>query len=72
MSLLFLHVWLCAVNRVSHQVASRADERGQTTAEYALVIIGVAAIASLVLAWATRSHAVANLFDSVINKITPG
>jgi Flp pilus assembly pilin Flp len=53
------------------RVCTRRDQRGQTTAEYALVIIGVAAIASLLLAWATKSHAVTKLFDSVIEKITP-
>jgi Flp pilus assembly pilin Flp len=63
---LLLRVWSALVSR-----AVARDERGQTTAEYALVIIAVAAVASLLLAWATKSHAITNLFDSVIEKITP-
>jgi Flp pilus assembly pilin Flp len=67
MSLLFLRAFLAVAGRAS----ARRDERGQTTAEYALVILGVAAIAGLLLAWATKSGAVSDLFDSVIEKITP-
>jgi hypothetical protein len=66
-SSLFLHAWMSLIKRVP----SRRAEDGQTTAEYALVIIGVAAIASLLLAWATKSNAITKLFDSVIDKITP-
>ena len=46
-------------------------DRGQTTAEYALVMLAAAAVAGLVLAWATKSHAVARLFDAVIDKVIP-
>lgn len=49
-----------------------ADELGQTTAEYALVILGAAAIGTLILTWATRSHAIQTLFERVIGKILPG
>ena len=48
-----------------------AGEYGQTTAEYALVILGAAAIATLLITWATKSHAVTDLFDSVVSKIMP-
>jgi hypothetical protein len=44
---------------------------GQTTAEYALVILGAVAIATLLITWATGSHAVTRLFDSVIEKVLP-
>lgn len=47
-------------------------EVGQTTAEYALVILGAAAIGTLVLTWATKSHVIGKLFDTVIGKILPG
>jgi Flp pilus assembly pilin Flp len=46
-------------------------EGGQTTAEYALVILGAAAIGALLIAWATKSHAVGKLFDEVIEKVLP-
>jgi Flp pilus assembly pilin Flp len=45
-------------------------EAGQTTAEYALVLLGAAGIATLLIAWA-RGGAIADLFDDVIKKIKP-
>ena len=48
-----------------------ASEAGQSTAEYALVILGAVAIATLLITWATGSHAISQLFDSVIEKILP-
>ena len=54
--------------RVSRFVSG---ETGQSTAEYALVILGAVAIATLLITWATGSHAISQLFDSVIQKILP-
>ena len=48
-----------------------SGESGQSTAEYALVILGAVAIATLLITWATGSHAISQLFDSVIEKILP-
>ena len=50
----------------------RLGEVGQSTAEYALVILGAVAIATLLITWATGSHAISKLFDSVIAKVLPG
>ena len=44
-------------------------ERGQTTAEYALVLVGVAAIALLVVAWAADTNKIGRLLDSVLDSI---
>ncbi|MDZ4827889.1 MAG: DUF4244 domain-containing protein [Actinomycetota bacterium] len=63
---LFLRFWIALTSPLAR------DEHGQTTAEYALVLIAAAAIAGLVLAWATKSHAISRLFDSVIDKVMPG
>jgi Flp pilus assembly pilin Flp len=57
---------LQAVSRVT---ARLREEVGQTTAEYALVILGAAAVATLLITWATKSHAVGKLFDEVIGKV---
>jgi Flp pilus assembly pilin Flp len=46
------------------------DERGQTSAEYALVLLGAAAIALLIAAWATKTDLIGKLFDAVVNAIT--
>ena len=51
-------------------VSSRVGERGQTTAEYALVLIGAAALAFLLISWAAKSDQIAKLFDFVIQHIT--
>ena len=54
------------------RLRARATEAaGQTTAEYALVILGAAALATLLITWATNSNAVSGLFDKVIGKILP-
>lgn len=45
------------------------SEAAQTTAEYALVILGAAALAAVLIAWATRSGAVESLFDAVLERI---
>lgn len=46
-----------------------APERGQATAEYALVLLGAAAVALLLVAWATNTDAVGRLLDGVLDKI---
>lgn len=50
-------------HRVLHQ------EHGQATAEYALVLLGVAALALLVLVWAGGTSKVGELLDAVIDSI---
>jgi hypothetical protein len=47
------------------------DQSGQSTAEYALVILGAVAVATMLIQWATGSHAITKLFDSVIDKVLP-
>jgi Flp pilus assembly pilin Flp len=45
------------------------SERGQATAEYALVLLGAAAIALLLAAWAAKSGAISALFDAVVGQL---
>jgi len=47
----------------------RRDDSGQTTAEYALVLLGAAAIALVLVAWATKSGKLTQLFDAVIDHV---
>lgn len=49
-------------------LARRADQ-GQTTAEYALVLLGAAAIALLVLAWATDTNKIGKLLNGVLEAV---
>ena len=48
----------------------RDDERGQASAEYALVLLGAAAVALLLVAWATKSDLLGKLLDAVMKSIT--
>ena len=48
----------------------RVDHRGQATAEYALVLLGVALIAMLVLAWARDTNMISRLLNAVFRSIT--
>jgi hypothetical protein len=58
-----------------HSVHTKQDElhdAGQATTEYALVLLGAAIIALLVVAWATDGGGagrIGELFDSVIGNI---
>lgn len=42
---------------------------GQATAEYALVLLGAAAVALLLAAWAVKSGKIAQLFDAVVGQL---
>lgn len=58
-----------------YSVLFRARERlsreeGQTTAEYALVILAAAAIAVVLIAWAHSSGKLPAFFDQIINNVT--
>ena len=46
---------------------SDRSEAGQSTAEYALVMLGAAAVAGLVLTWAKHTNLIGGLFSSVIH-----
>lgn len=77
---LTLYLWLIAAVsaalRRAHEPARRArarllvrSEAGQATAEYALVLLGAAAIALLLAAWAAKSGAISRLFDAVVERL---
>lgn len=46
-----------------------ARQRGQATAEYALVLLGAAALALLLAAWAAQSGQIGALFDAVVGQL---
>lgn len=45
------------------------DETGQASAEYALVLLGAAAVALLLVAWATKTDLIGKLLDGVLNNV---
>jgi hypothetical protein len=63
---------LLGIMRVRVRAAVTAGSQlGQTTAEYALVILGAAAVAATLVAWAAKSHALSRLFDVIVGKLVP-
>ena len=65
MSELFVRVWIAVLGRVTR------SEEGQSTAEYALVMIAAAAVAGLLVMWAHKTNLVSGLFNAVIHKVLP-
>ena len=57
---------LAATDRVRRRVH---DDGGQSTAEYALVLLGAAGVALLLVAWATKTDKVTRLLNSVIDRV---
>lgn len=52
---------------------SRTTDAGQATTEYALVLLGAALVALLVVGWATAGGGagkIGHLFDAVIDAVT--
>ena len=47
----------------------RSQEEGQTTAEYALVILAAAAVAVVLIAWARSSGKLPAFFDNIIDQV---
>ncbi len=50
-----------------HALFSR--DEGQTTAEYALVILAAAAVAVVLIAWARSSGKLPAFFDNIIDQV---
>ena len=44
-------------------------EHGQTTAEYALVLLGAAAVALLLVVWARSTNKVGKLLDAILDQV---
>ena len=56
--------------RASDHIRRRyADDRGQSTAEYALVLLGAAGVALLLMTWATKTDKVTRLLNGVIDRV---
>jgi hypothetical protein len=60
-----------AVQAMVLSAAARRErpERGQSTAEYALVLLGAAGVALLLVAWATKTDKVTKLLNGVLDHI---
>jgi Flp pilus assembly pilin Flp len=59
-----------AARRAHRRLISRfVSEDGQTSTEYALVLLGAAGVALLVGAWAGQTDKIGSLFDSVFDGV---
>jgi hypothetical protein len=70
--LLRLHVWMCTCALPDDEHDGDRRDVGQATTEYALVMLGAAAIALLVITWATAGGGagkVGRLFDRVLDGV---
>jgi Flp pilus assembly pilin Flp len=76
-------VWLQTFVEEQVRVAARAkcqpsngrwmrEEEGQTTAEYALVILAAAAIAIVLITWARSSGKLPDFFNKIIDDLMSG
>ena len=65
---MFLRIFTVLVTRCD-RARLRLDQRGQTTAEYALVLVGAAAVAVLLITWATGSGRISWLLDKMVDTI---
>ncbi|MEY2404356.1 MAG: hypothetical protein QOD38_1907 [Acidimicrobiaceae bacterium] len=64
-----LHLYVAVQSALTSSAPRARGDHGQATAEYALVLLGAAAVALLLVAWAMKSGKVTALLDGVIDKI---
>ena len=50
-------------------VAASTAETGQASVEYALVLLGAALVATLLIGWATKTQLIGDLFDHVLSLV---
>jgi hypothetical protein len=53
----------------AYLLAHSREERGQTTAEYAVVLLGAAGVALLLLKWASKANLIGVLLDKVLDLV---
>jgi hypothetical protein len=63
----FLPLYVRLTTRLTTRL--QADERGQTTAEYALVLLGAASVALLLAVWARDTNRLGRLLDAVVDTV---
>ena len=63
---IFVHLHVVALSIRDRLVD---DERGQTTAEYALVLLGAASVALLLAVWAKQGGKVGRLLDAIFDSL---
>ncbi len=57
---------------IAPHAGQRLGQTGQSTVEYALVLMGAAALAMLLISWATGTDVIGRLFEAVFGGIIDG
>ncbi|MGK2930459.1 MAG: hypothetical protein ACSLFO_12875 [Acidimicrobiales bacterium] len=57
------------LDALGRRVRAGRHQGGQSTAEYALVLLGAATVAVVFIAWAGKSSRIGKLFDSVLDTV---
>ena len=66
-------LWSWCLGALRHLRSPRrrmAGDAGQTTAEYALMLIAAAALAVVVIGWISRTDAIGKLFELVLSHVS--
>ena len=63
-------LYACALDCVLRVRERVSRQVGQTTAEYALVILAAAAVAVVLIAWARSSGKLPAFFDNIIDQVS--
>jgi len=59
-----------SLSRIPRRLCLAAGEQaGQASTEYALVLLGAAAVALLVTGWATHTDRIGHLLDTVLDQV---
>ena len=64
--------WLVtSTSAIAMRQRTRArGDAGQATAEYGMVVVGAAAVALMLIAWATKTDRIGKLFDLVVQNVS--
>lgn len=58
-----------STSRPGPDSSTARGQAGQSTVEYALILLGAAAVALVVVAWVTQTDLIGRLFDTVVGQI---
>jgi Flp pilus assembly pilin Flp len=64
-----VHLHVLVLNLADRARGRLVDDRGQTTAEYALVLLGAASVALLIALWAKQGGKVGKLLDTIFDSL---
>ena len=65
-----LKAWVAIEVALHTRPVRGSGDRGQATAEYALVVLGAATVAMLLIAWATSTGKMSTLLNKVVDTVS--